>query len=178
MTAPITWAKPELGELNDFVGRAIDPSNYPQEQFELFSVPIFPTKIPERVQGSEIGSTKQIVEAKDILICKINPRINRVWLVPAKNSYRQIASSEWIGFRSQIVEPRFATYYFRSPKFRELLCADVTGVGGSLTRAQPKRVATFELPLAPLPEQKRIADKLDATLARVDACRERLMRVR
>ena len=31
--------------------------------------------------------------------------------------------------------------------------------------------------LAPLNEQKRIADKLDALLARVDACRERLDRV-
>ena len=31
--------------------------------------------------------------------------------------------------------------------------------------------------LAPLNEQKRIADKLDAVLARVDACRERLDRV-
>ncbi|MFD2449213.1 hypothetical protein ACFSQE_12925 [Vogesella fluminis] len=34
-----------------------------------------------------------------------------------------------------------------------------------------------QIPLAPLPEQKRIADKLDATLARVDACRARLARV-
>jgi type I restriction enzyme, S subunit len=33
------------------------------------------------------------------------------------------------------------------------------------------------IPLAPLPEQKRIADKLDALLLRVDACRERLDRV-
>ena len=31
--------------------------------------------------------------------------------------------------------------------------------------------------LAPLNEQKRIADKLDAVLARVDACREHLDRV-
>lgn len=31
--------------------------------------------------------------------------------------------------------------------------------------------------LAPLPEQKRIADKIDAVLARVDACRDRLDRV-
>jgi type I restriction enzyme, S subunit len=34
---------------------------------------------------------------------------------------------------------------------------------------------TIQLP--PLPEQKRIADKLDTVLARVDACRERLNRV-
>jgi restriction endonuclease S subunit len=34
-----------------------------------------------------------------------------------------------------------------------------------------------KIPLAPFNEQKRIADKLDALLARVDACRERLDRV-
>ncbi|MES2041012.1 MAG: restriction endonuclease subunit S [Pseudomonadota bacterium] len=38
-------------------------------------------------------------------------------------------------------------------------------------------VETLQFPLAPLPEQKRIADKLDTVLARVDACRERLNRV-
>ena len=45
--------------------------------------------------------------------------------------------------------------------------------------ARPKRDHSrdCELPLAPLNEQKRIADKLDAVLARVDACRERLDRV-
>ena len=35
----------------------------------------------------------------------------------------------------------------------------------------------LEVPIAPLDEQKRIADKLDAVLAQVDACRERLDRV-
>lgn len=38
-------------------------------------------------------------------------------------------------------------------------------------------LAEWQISLAPLPEQKRIADKLDALLARVDACRERLDRV-
>ena len=36
---------------------------------------------------------------------------------------------------------------------------------------------SWPIPLPPLNEQKRIADKLDALLARVDACRERLDRV-
>ncbi len=39
------------------------------------------------------------------------------------------------------------------------------------------KLAAVDVPLAPLNEQKRIADKLDAMLARVDACRERLDRV-
>ncbi|MDH6150497.1 MULTISPECIES: restriction endonuclease subunit S [Paraburkholderia] len=38
-------------------------------------------------------------------------------------------------------------------------------------------LGTIQVPVAPLPEQKRIADKLDAVLARVDACQERLDRV-
>jgi len=40
-----------------------------------------------------------------------------------------------------------------------------------------RRLSELEIPLAPLPEQKRIADKLEAVLGRVDACRVRLDRV-
>ncbi|MDR4519835.1 MAG: restriction endonuclease subunit S [Nitrosomonas sp.] len=38
-------------------------------------------------------------------------------------------------------------------------------------------IESLIIPLAPLNEQKRIADKLDCILARVDACRERLDRI-
>ena len=50
---------------------------------------------------------------------------------------------------------------------------------GSTTAPNVTRAILVQLPLplAPLNEQKRIADKLDAVLARVDACRERLDRV-
>jgi type I restriction enzyme S subunit len=44
-------------------------------------------------------------------------------------------------------------------------------------RWNASKLAKLSLPLAPLDEQKRIADKLDAVLGRVDACRERLDRV-
>lgn len=43
-----------------------------------------------------------------------------------------------------------------------------------LTQASMKEIP---IPLAPYSEQKRIADKLDAVLARVDICRQRLNRV-
>ncbi len=47
------------------------------------------------------------------------------------------------------------------------------------TRLKLTQGAMRSIPVsvAPLPEQKRIADKLDALLARVNACRERLARV-
>ena len=48
--------------------------------------------------------------------------------------------------------------------------------GGAQPNISSKKIETFDFPLAPLNEQKRIADKLDSILARVDACRERLDR--
>lgn len=56
---------------------------------------------------------------------------------------------------------------------------DYTGLVTGSTRLKLTQAAmrSITVPLAPLLEQKRIADKLDALLARVDACRERLDRV-
>lgn len=48
--------------------------------------------------------------------------------------------------------------------------------GGAQPNISGKAIEDFLVALPPLPEQKRIADKLDALLARVDACRERLDR--
>jgi type I restriction enzyme S subunit len=49
--------------------------------------------------------------------------------------------------------------------------------GGNQPNLNLSKLKEFPVSLPPLAEQKRIADKLDALLARVDACRERLERV-
>jgi type I restriction enzyme S subunit len=171
---PDGWAVASFGELNSFRGGTVNPATRPDEDFELYSVPSFPTGRPERLPGRAIGSTKQTVSPGDVLVCKINPRINRVWTVGPRSDHEQIASSEWIGFRSDALVPRFAKHYFSEPSFRSLLCSEVSGVGGSLTRAQPSRVAEYPVTVAPLPEQIRIADQLDTLLARIQSCQDRL----
>lgn len=56
---------------------------------------------------------------------------------------------------------------------------DYNGFVTGSTRLKLTQAAMRSIPVsvAPLPEQKRIADKLDALLARVEACRKRLDRV-
>ncbi|WP_105258995.1 restriction endonuclease subunit S [Pseudoalteromonas sp. T1lg88] len=174
---PQSWEEKSVKDINHHKGKTIKPIDFPDETFELYSVPSFSSGKPELTTGSEIGSSKQMVEPGDVLVCKINPRINRVWVVESKGEYRQIASSEWINVRNSSFDSRYLRYAFTRQAFRELICSEVSGVGGSLTRAQPKKVATYPVPVAPEPEQKRIADKLDSVLAKVESAQARLDKI-
>ena len=70
-----------VSEINEYVRTSVNPLATPDQLFELYSVPSFDSDYPEIVSGAEIGSAKVTVEEGDVLICKINPRINRVWVV-------------------------------------------------------------------------------------------------
>lgn len=171
---PRGWVNTTIGEINDYSSCNIDPLKEPEQVFELYSVPIYPTGRPEYVRGQDIGSTKQSVEPGDVLLCKINPRINRVWMVGPKSEWPQIGSSEWVVIRQPLIHAGFLRYQLSESSFREKLCSEVSGVGGSLTRAQPKKVATYSLVLPPAAEQTRIAARLDELLAQVDTLKARI----
>jgi type I restriction enzyme S subunit len=158
---PEGWTKVQLSELGIGRTEGIIPADFPEEIFELWSVPTFITGKAEIIKGSEIGSSKQIVKSGDVLLCKINPRINRVWKVGEKTRYTQIASPEWIVFQASPINSDFLVYSFQEKTFRDAFCADVSGVGGSLIRARPQTVAKLKIPLPPLNEQKRIVAKIE-----------------
>ncbi len=171
---PEGWVQTTLGVLNSYVSKTFDPKQHPDVECELYSVPVYFEGKAEKIAGSKIGSTKQYVKPGDVLISKINPRINRVWKVGKAGDRAQIASSEWIVVRQNLLQAGYLRYYFQSPKFRKLLNSNVSGVGGSLTRARPKLVADYPVPFCPEAEQKAIADKLDEMLAQVNNLKARL----
>ena len=96
----------------------------------------------------------------DILLCKINPRINRVWRVGNYTNYKNIASTEWIVVRQSQLLPYYLRYVLMSPYFRKLLQSNVSGVGGSLTRAKPVLVKKYVIPIPPFSEQSKISLKI------------------
>ena len=147
----------KLKTINDYIRKSVNPAKSPDTLFEMYSVPIFETGHPEYLLGREIASNKTVVQKNDILLCKINPRINRVWIVADESENPNIASSEWIVVRSSKYNPEFLAWYFRSPRFKNLMTSEVTGIGGSLTRAQPKSVAEYPVPVLEKPEQDSIA---------------------
>ncbi|WP_028487616.1 restriction endonuclease subunit S [Thiothrix lacustris] len=156
------WHSVPLEDLSVKRGGSVNPEKFPDETFELFSIPAFDTGKAEVCKGKEIGSAKKCVEPNDVLLSRIVPHIRRSWVVGESLGYRQIASGEWIQFRSDNVFPKYLKYFLISDPFHKLFMSTVSGVGGSLLRARPSEVYKIEIPLPPLPEQKRIAAILDA----------------
>jgi type I restriction enzyme S subunit len=73
------------------------------------------------------------------------------------------------------VEPRYLQRFLSSPAVVTRLEGD--SVGSTMVNLNQGILKALEIPIPSLAEQRRIADKLDALLARVDACRNRLDRV-
>jgi len=176
---PKGWFWTTLGDVRLDNGRAIVPAKTPDQLFELYSVPRFEEREPEIVSGKEVGSSKQIVEKETVLLCKINPRINRVWIVGDFSPHPKIASTEWIPFfRQEGIEPEYLCYFMRNDSFKTYLASNASGVGGSLMRIRPATFLAYPFPLAPKNEQCRIVGRVEELFSYLDAGVESLLKVK
>jgi type I restriction enzyme S subunit len=76
---------------------------------------------------------------------------------------------------TKAVDARYFGYFLRSDDYRKMVASLARGV--NINNLKRSHFAEIQIPLPPLAEQQRIADKLDVLLGRVDACRARLDRV-
>jgi len=140
----------------------IDPRNSPDEQFDLYSIPAYDSRKPEVILGSQIGSQKKCVNPGDVLLSRIVPHIRRVWVVGKREEgRRQIASTEWLVFSGEEVHPGFLQRILLSDPFHARFMQTVSGVGGSLSRANPDAVGDIQIPLPPLSVQQQIMTAID-----------------
>lgn len=73
-------------------------------------------------------------------------------------------------------DPRYLAWYLASDEDGKRQLRDLKR-GATKVGLRLDDIRELQFPIPPLPEQKRITDKLDTLLARVDACREHLDRV-
>ena len=75
-----------------------------------------------------------------------------------------------------LIEPRYLFAWIRSPQVQNSIEDVATGTTNQI-ELRKSTVAATHIPIAPLNEQRRIAEKLDSLTSGVDSCRERLDRV-
>lgn len=165
------WREVPLGELGVEVRETVAPE--PGVVYAHYSVPAFAKGTPSMDDGEVIKSNKRLLHPGDVLICRINPRINRVWLV-GQHAEPTIGSTEWVILRVSepaLVDRRFLVWYLRSPQFRTDITSAVSGVTGSHTRANPKHVLSYPVPVPGFDEQRAVVDAIEQMLSYFRAAR-------
>lgn len=74
------------------------------------------------------------------------------------------------------IDSRYLFAWIRSPHIQDTLESLATGATNQIELSRAS-IAKIELPLAPLNEQIRIAEKLDSLFARIESCESHLQRV-
>ena len=167
---PDGWEQSRLGELAEFEMGQAPPGS--ASNFEGRGTPF--------VKAGEFGprrptirewTTQPLKFAKetDVLICVVGATAGKLNMGADCAIGRSVAAIRpYEGLLPSVL------YYQLLPQVQSLRAASTGSAQGVISKAQ---LAALPFTLPPLPEQKRIADKLEAVLGRVDACRARLARV-
>ena len=115
----------------------------------------------------------------DVLFAKITPCMENGKAAVARGLTNKLGfgTTEFHVFRPDgALMADYLYHYIRQQSFRDDAQAHMAGAVGQL-RVPADYVKDFELPLPPLPEQKRIVAKVEALLERVNAAGARLAKV-
>ncbi|MFD5476303.1 restriction endonuclease subunit S [Streptomyces hawaiiensis] len=119
-------------------------------------------------ESNSIKSAKFRLSGGEVLISKLNPRKSRVVSV-AGSSLPIVSSTEFVGLRAgNALDSRYLAYLLQSDFARQGLDARVQSVTRSHQRVAPEDITHLNVAVAPLAEQRRIVDFLDAETARID----------
>ena len=166
---PSGWSYATAGDFRRKHAATFNPVVASDEKYELWSVPSHACGAPEVVAAENIGSNKQCVAPGDVLISRINPRLNRTWVVGHRRDFVQIASTEWVVFpKSGGMDSRYFARLLSDFRIRDFLASNASGVGGSLTRARPALFEKLKIPIPPLNEQRRIVERIETLFEEID----------
>lgn len=177
VSIPTTWRLCHLGDVVDY-GKTekAEPHEIADDAWilELEDIEKDTSRVLARVTFAErkSKSTKNQFDDGDVLYGKLRPYLNKV-VIADEPGY---CTTEIIPLRlTSHLDNHYLFYWLKHPSFLDYV-ADVSH-GLNMPRLGTAAGKKAPFILAPLAEQKRIADKLEVVLGRVDACRTRLDRV-
>ncbi|HEY9103073.1 restriction endonuclease subunit S [Chitinimonas sp.] len=183
---PLGWGNPTLLDCSQFVrgvtytkSDATDRSasglipivranNIQARGFELQNLVYVP---------ASLVSAEQVLKCGDVVIATSSGSISVVGKAAQVRREQPMSFGAFCGVLrpSSTINARYFGHFFSSKAYRDAVSEMARGV--NINNLKRDHFQAINIPLAPLAEQKRIADKLDTILARVDAVNTRLARV-
>jgi len=170
---PEGWRVGHFGDVVEHLRGQENPLSSPQTLYQHFSIPAFDEgQCPKTEYGEAIRSQKWHVPPGVVLLSKLNPEIERVWLVDVCPGEHAVCSTEFLVLRARSPFTRSFVYCLaRSPLFRQQLQSLVTGTSKSHQRAQVESILSLAT-LVPPPHVVMAFDRLaESLLTRALDCR-------
>jgi type I restriction enzyme S subunit len=170
---PRGWRVGRYGDVVDQARDQENPLSSPDALFHHFSIPAFDEGRSPRLEfGAGIKSQKTRVPTGVVLLSKLNPEIERVWIVDVRQGERAVCSTEFLVLRALSPFTRGYVYCLaRSPLFRRQIEGLVTGTSKSHQRAHVDSILDLEVVVPPSSIAAAFGQSADTILARTLECR-------
>lgn len=176
---PNGWAKVELAEIGDW-GSGGTPK---RTNSQFYSNGTIPWLVIGDLNNGIVTTAKTCITEEGLLNSSAKLLPPNTLLIAMYGSIGKLgitgvecATNQAIAFCAPNPKIIRLRYLFNALKyFKDEL--NLQGKGVAQKNISQNILKTFLIPVAPLNEQKRIADKLDNLLTRVDECRDRLTRI-
>lgn len=184
---PENWTSTQLGEVCKVVRGITFPASAKEEKLTPDNVCCLRTTNVQKevdwddvyfVSKEYVKRDDQFVKIGDILMSMANSyelvgKVSVVRELPYITSFGAFISAVR---PLPVIEAQYLFHLLRTAKVQSELRKGSSQTV-NIANISVSRLSEIEIPLPPLPEQKRIADKLDALLARADSCERHLERV-
>ena len=148
---PDGWSAGPFGNAVTQMRQNENPLTSPATVYSHFSIPAYDAgQTPTQQIGKSIKSSKSQVRPGVVLLSKLNPEIERVWLVDIARRERAVCSTEFLVLQARPPFQRSYIYCFtRSQHFREQIVSLATGTSKSHQRARADAVLAVAMILPP-----------------------------
>ena len=170
---PEGWAVGTFSETVDVLREQVNPLDSPSVQFRHFSIPAFDEdQWPKHEFGEAIKSQKFRVVPGVVLLSKLNPEIERVWLADIEKNSPSVCSTEFLVLRPRPPTGRTFVYCLaRSSTFRQGIEGLVTGTSKSHQRAQQSSILALPVIQPPPAVAREFENRAEFLLQRSHSCR-------
>lgn len=144
---PEGWEICSLQDIATNPRDTVNPAQAPSALFQHFSIPAYDEgQMPKPEYGREIRSQKNVVPPEAVLLSKLNPRIERVWLADVDQDDRPACSTEFVVLVPHGGYPRSFLYSLLTSRgFQEQLQSLVTGTSGSHQRVPVRSILNMAI---------------------------------